>query len=378
MSPSRPAQVFRSLARCVATLGRVGPGRAAGAGARSPAPGGPARPVLRFLPVLVLLVPLVPLSLAVPTAAASRHHAATNDPRVLIYGGGVRPASVSLAAGGVVTWSVDDFDRVTLVSDTGAWPSQTIREGQRYSYTFTTPGSYAYHVTASDGDGQYTYYGTVSVTGSSGGGGGGVATNTPVPTATKPPVATATNTSVPVATATNTSVPVATATNTPMPVATNTPVPPTATATRVPPVNTPVPPTATAVPPTATATPVPPTNTPVPPPPPPTNTPVPAPATHPVALIDGAQCATPCGNGAFNPLTLTIRTGDTVKWTNTGTNYHTTTCSGSCGPATWDSGLMAPNATTPPTYSYTFTVAGTYNYVCSLHAPGMAGTIVVQ
>ena len=186
MSPSRPAQVFRSLARCVATLGRVGPGRAAGAGARSPAPGGPARPVLRFLPVLVLLVPLVPLSLAVPTAAASRHHAATNDPRVLIYGGGVRPASVSLAAGGVVTWSVDDFDRVTLVSDTGAWPSQTIHEGQRYSYTFTTPGSYAYHVTASDGDGQYTYHGTVSVTGSSGGGGGGVATNTPVPTATKP------------------------------------------------------------------------------------------------------------------------------------------------------------------------------------------------
>ena len=84
MSPSRPAQVFRSLARCVATLGRVGPGRAAGAGARSPAPGGPARPVLRFLPVLVLLVPLVPLSLAVPTAAASRHHAATNDPAEVI------------------------------------------------------------------------------------------------------------------------------------------------------------------------------------------------------------------------------------------------------------------------------------------------------
>ncbi|TMF00476.1 MAG: hypothetical protein E6I52_13455 [Chloroflexi bacterium] len=294
----------------------------------------------------------MPLSLAVPTAAASRHHAATNDPRVLIYGGGVRPASVSLAAGGVVTWSVDDFDRVTLVSDTGAWPSQTIHEGQRYSYTFTTPGSYAYHVTASDGDEQYTYHGMVSVTGSSGGGGG--VPTTPVPPTPVPP------TPVPPTPVPPTPVP-----PTPVP---PTPVPP----TPVPP--TPVPPTP--VPPTKT--PVPPTNTPVPPPPPPTNTPVPAPATHPVALIDGAQCATPCGNGAFNPLTLTIRTGDTVKWTNTGTNYHTATCSGSCGPATWDSGLMAPNATTPPTYSYTFTVAGTYNYVCSLHAPGMAGTIVVQ
>ena len=373
MSPSRPAQVFRSLARCVATLGRVGPGRAAGAGARSPAPGGPARPVLRFLPVLVLLVPLVPLSLAVPTAAASRHHAATNDPRVLIYGGGVRPASVSLAAGGVVTWSVDDFDRVTLVSDTGAWPSQTIHEGQRYSYTFTTPGSYAYHVTASDGDGQYTYHGTVSVTGSSGGG-GGVPTTPPTPVPTTPPATPVPTT--PPATPVPTTPPATAVPTTPPTPVPPTPVPPTPVPpTPVPP--TPVPPTP--VPPTPvppTMTPVPPTNTPVPPPP--TNTPVPAPATHAVALIDGAQCATPCGNGAFNPLTLTIRTGDTVKWTNTGTNYHTATCSGSCGPATWDSGLMAPNATTPPTYSYTFTVAGTYNYVCSLHAPGMAGTIVVQ
>src|SRR5207244_8147495 len=258
MSPSRPAQVFRSLARCVATLGRVGPGRAAGAGARSPAPGGPARPVLRFLPVLVLLVPLVPLSLAVPTAAASRHHAATNDPRVLIYGGGVRPASVSLAAGGVVTWSVDDFDRVTLVSDTGAWPSQTIHEGQRYSYTFTTPGSYAYHVTASDGDGQYTYHGTVSVTGSSGGG-GGVPTTPPTPVPTTPPA-------TPVPTTPPTAVPTTPPTAVPPTPVPPTPVPPTPMPpTPVPP--TPVPPTPvppTPVPPTPVPpTPVPPT--PVPP-----------------------------------------------------------------------------------------------------------------
>src|SRR5207244_5809473 len=137
-----------------------------------------------------------------------------------------------------------------------------------------------------------------------------------------------------------------------------------------PPARPPPPPPPRGPPPPVPPPPVPPT--PVPP------TPVPAPATRAFALIDGAQCATPCGNGAFNPLTLTIRTGDTVKWTNTGTNYHTATCSGSCGPATWDSGLMAPNATTPPTYSYTFTVAGTYNYVFTLHPPGPAGTIVVQ
>jgi plastocyanin len=400
MSPSRPVQVLRSLARCVAVLCRVGAGRAAGAGARSPVPGGPARPVLRFLPILVLLVPLVPLSLAVPTAAASRHHSATNDPLVMITDDGLQPSSVSLAAGGVVTWKLDDFDRVTLTSDTGAWSTQTLGEDQSYAYTFHTPGSYSYHVTAYDDDGVYTYHGMVTVTSSA----GGVPTNTPVPTATStsvPPTATAT--SVP-PTATATSVPpTATATSVP-PTATATSVPPTATATSVPPTATAtsVPPTATAtsVPPTATATPVPPTATPVPPtatpvpptatpvpptatPVPPTATPVPAPAptTQAVSIIDGAECTTPCGNGTFSPVTLTIHVGDSVTWTNTGSNYHTTTCSGSCvppGATGWDSSIMAPNAANPPTYPHTFTVAGTYNYVCSLHAPAMAGTIVVQ
>jgi plastocyanin len=400
MFPSRPVQVLRSLARCVAVLCRVGAGRAAGAGARSPAPGGPARPVLRFLPILVLLVPLVPLSLAVPTAAASHHraasrHHAANDPLVMITGDGLMPSSVSFAAGGMVTWSVDDLDRVTITSDTGAWPTQTLREGQHYAYTFNTPGSYSYHVTAYDDDGVYTYQGTVTVTGS-GGGGGGVPTNTPVPAPTNTPVPAPTNTPAPQPT--NTPVPPV-ATNTPVPAPTNTPVPaptntpvPAPTNTPVPaPTNTPMPvATNTPVPPPPTPTRVPPTNTPVPPPPTPTVPPTPVPPTpvpppptsRAVTIIDGAQCTTPCGNGAFAPVTLTIHVGDSVKWTNTGTNYHTTTCNNSCGPVAgttyWDSSIMAPNAANPPTYTYTFTVAGTYNYVCSLHAPAMAGTIVVQ
>jgi|GEM_PF-6331811 len=70
----------------------------------------------------------------------------------------------------------------------------------------------------------------------------------------------------------------------------------------------------------------------------------------------------------FAPRTVTVHPGDTVVWTNAGAIPHTVTSAA----AGFDSGLLVPGQT----FAFTFTSAGTFAYVCTLH-PGMAGTVVV-
>lgn len=72
-------------------------------------------------------------------------------------------------------------------------------------------------------------------------------------------------------------------------------------------------------------------------------------------------------NFAFDPATINIKKGDSVKWTNEDSAPHTVT-----GPG-FDSGTL----NTGKTYSYTFNVAGSFDYQCNLH-PRMKGTITVQ
>jgi plastocyanin len=83
-------------------------------------------------------------------------------------------------------------------------------------------------------------------------------------------------------------------------------------------------------------------------------------------------------NFAFSPQTVSIKMGDSVKWTNTATiTSHTTTSDGidlCCpnGPALWASGTLAPNAM----FTFTFNVAASYKYHCSIHT-NMKGTVNV-
>ena len=72
---------------------------------------------------------------------------------------------------------------------------------------------------------------------------------------------------------------------------------------------------------------------------------------------------------AFTPATLTVSVGTKITWTNKDGMAHTVTSN----TGVFDSGNMVNNAV----YSYTFTSAGTYPYVCTLH-PGMTGSIVVN
>jgi plastocyanin len=80
-------------------------------------------------------------------------------------------------------------------------------------------------------------------------------------------------------------------------------------------------------------------------------------------------------NIQFEPGDVTIKAGETVTWTNEeGVAHDVDKTSGpgaqfSSGP---EGGMMEGD-----TFEHTFDKPGTYEYVCRVHAPGMAGTIEV-
>jgi amicyanin len=74
---------------------------------------------------------------------------------------------------------------------------------------------------------------------------------------------------------------------------------------------------------------------------------------------------------AFSPATITVKAGTKVTWTNKDSTPHTVTTD-SGAPESFDSGSMDKDAT----FSFTFTKAGTYEYICTFH-PSMRGTVVV-
>ena len=88
----------------------------------------------------------------------------------------------------------------------------------------------------------------------------------------------------------------------------------------------------------------------------------------------------------FLPGTVNIKSGDTVHWSNAYSTSHTVTFDPAKaatpanaalpeGVAPFDSGNIEEDGN----FSHTFTVKGTYKYVCIYHeAMGMIGTIVVS
>lgn len=88
----------------------------------------------------------------------------------------------------------------------------------------------------------------------------------------------------------------------------------------------------------------------------------------------------------FLPETVRVRAGQTVRWVNGSALMHTVTADPAAaadpanvelpaGAAPFDSGEMSPG----DTFAYTFTVPGTYRYVCLPHElAGMIGVVVVE
>lgn len=79
---------------------------------------------------------------------------------------------------------------------------------------------------------------------------------------------------------------------------------------------------------------------------------------------------------AFVPAQVAIKVGGKVEWDNTGNAIHSVTANTPlpAGAQTFDSGFIMPGAK----FTHTFTVPGTYHYVCLPHAnSGMVGVVVV-
>jgi plastocyanin len=72
---------------------------------------------------------------------------------------------------------------------------------------------------------------------------------------------------------------------------------------------------------------------------------------------------------AFIPSTITVAAGTTITWTNKDATSHTVTSN----TALFDSGTISSNGT----YSFKFTVTGTFQYHCTLH-PSMTATVIVN
>ncbi len=55
------------------------------------------------------------------------------------------PNTVTIAAGGSVTWTNNDTVTHTSTANNGSWNSGSIAPGGSFTATLTTPGSYTYH-----------------------------------------------------------------------------------------------------------------------------------------------------------------------------------------------------------------------------------------
>lgn len=77
-------------------------------------------------------------------------------------------------------------------------------------------------------------------------------------------------------------------------------------------------------------------------------------------------------NFKFAPQTLTVKVGDTVKWTNQDSTQHNVTADDSSSDAP-DGPLLSKGES----YSFTFKKAGTYKYHCDPH-PQMQATVIVE
>jgi plastocyanin len=102
-----------------------------------------------------------------------------------------------------------------------------------------------------------------------------------------------------------------------------------------------------------------------------------APAATPPASTGGSTSAPAAGgttevsiaNFAFAPADLTVKAGDTVKWTNNDSVAHTITSDSGA----FESGNLDPGAS----YSFTFKAPGAFAYHCGVH-PSMTAKITVQ
>jgi plastocyanin len=88
-----------------------------------------------------------------------------------------------------------------------------------------------------------------------------------------------------------------------------------------------------------------------------------------VPASGGSEVKVNISGFAFDPLTITIKAGDTVTWTNKDSATHNV--------AADDGSWTSPDLSQGASFSRTFDTPGTYPYNCGFHA-SMKGTVIVQ
>jgi plastocyanin len=73
---------------------------------------------------------------------------------------------------------------------------------------------------------------------------------------------------------------------------------------------------------------------------------------------------------SFEPSALTVTIGDVVRWEWTSSVHNTISTSVPVGAATWNAALDSEH----PSFEYTVTVPGNYDFHCSFHAANMNGS----
>jgi plastocyanin len=86
-------------------------------------------------------------------------------------------------------------------------------------------------------------------------------------------------------------------------------------------------------------------------------------------VCEASPCVVNIRDFAFEPATLRVRAGATVRWVNQGPTSHTSTSDN----AGWDSGFLAAGEN----YSRTFSSTGEFAYHCEPH-PTMRATVIVE
>ena len=81
-----------------------------------------------------------------------------------------------------------------------------------------------------------------------------------------------------------------------------------------------------------------------------------------------ASASVTMGDLFFSPASVTIAVGDTVTWRNTGQAPHNATAD--------DGSFETPTLNNGQSASHTFSQAGTFSYICTIH-PNMKGTVRV-
>jgi len=101
----------------------------------------------RSLPLLFALA----LTGSAVTVPVTTGHAATAAARavarVAIQGFAFKPAILTIKVGTTVTWTNKDAMAHNVTAAKGRWQSDTLQQGQTYTYTFKKAGTYTYTCT---------------------------------------------------------------------------------------------------------------------------------------------------------------------------------------------------------------------------------------